>query len=381
MNKKKTSIVVGSVLVMAAVTVGIISGLNKRAKIRRSTESKISIQHSAYPVTLERVQAIHSGKPRSFPGIVKASEESALSFRVGGPLIQVDVKRGERVEKGTLLMQIDPRDFEDRIQSLEAQLTGLEAMLRNARSDYERVSALFAEKVVPQADYDRSKSSLASAEAAVKVLNAQLQIARHSLKDSSLLAPYDGTVTEQLAENHEMVNSGDVVLRFHNIQWLEVTVSVPENEIVRRSMNVDTLVQVGFPAIPGKIFEAHLTEWSSVADSMTRTYAVTFSFKAPPNLKVLPGMSAKVSWRDGPVAETKLLVPVSALSSGLEGNTVLWVYDEGSGNAERRSVVVGELEGTSMIAVLNGIAEGEQVVVSGSRFIHDGTAVKSTKIQ
>ncbi len=381
MNKKKTSFIMGSILGIAAVVAVILGGLNKRAKIRNRTESKMAIQHSAHPVTLERVRALHSGKTRSFPGIVKASEESELSFRVGGPLIQVNIKQGQRVEKGTLLMQIDPRDFEDRIQSLDAQRIGMEAMQKNARSDYKRVSELFTEKVVSQADDDRSKSALASAEASVKVLNVQLQMARHHLKDTSLLAPYDGTVSEQLAENYEMVKSGDVVLRFHNIQWLEVTVSVPENEMVRRSMNADTPVQVSFPAIPNKIFEAHLTEWSSRANPITRSYAVSFKFEAPAEFKVLPGMSAKVSWQDHSSAGTKLLVPVSALSSRAEGNTVLWVFDEDHSTVSHRRVVTGELEGPSMIAVLSGLVEGEHVVVSGSRFLHDGTAVKATKIQ
>ena len=381
MNKKKTSIVVGAVLVIAAVAVAILGEINKRAKIRTSTESKIAIEHSAYPVTLEQVQVSHSGKMRSFPGIVKASEESALSFRVGGPLIRVDAKQGELVLVGTLLMQIDPRDFEDRIQSLEAQQAGLEAMLKNAQSDYERISGLFKEKVVSQADYDRSKSSLASAEAAVKVLDSQLQIARHSLKDTSLFAPYDGTVTEQFSENHEMVKSGDIVLQFHNIQWLEVAVNVPENEMARRSINVDATAQVGFPAIPGKTFDAHLTEWSSVADPMTRSYVVSFKFKAPLEFKILPGMSAKVSWLDRSDTGRKLLVPASALSSDAKGHTVTWVYDEESGTVSRRVIRIGELEGTSMIAVLSGLSEGEHVVVSGSRFIHDGTVVRPTKIQ
>lgn len=377
MNKNKIYVAGGIVLAVAVVVGVVVVGGRKRDVAKRVSEERLALHESARPVTLERVRSVDSRRERSFPGVVKASEESALSFRVGGPLTEVNVKLGEPVKKGDLLMQIDPRDFEDRIESLEARLAGAEAVFQNARQDYGRISKLFEEKVVPQSNYDLAKSALDSAEASVKGLNVQLQIARHSLEDTSLLAPYGGTVTEQLVENHEMVDSGTVVLRFHNIQWLEVVVNVPENEIAHRGMDREALVRVRFPAIPGKAFDAHLTEWSSVADPMTRTYAVTFRFEAPTEFKVLPGMSAKVSWQDGSESEPRLVVPMASLSSGAEGSTVLWVYNEEGGNAERRAVSTGRLEGSSHIVVLSGVTEGEQVVLSGSRFIHEGMTLES----
>ncbi|MCK4565250.1 MAG: efflux RND transporter periplasmic adaptor subunit [Verrucomicrobia bacterium] len=376
MNKKRITAIGGAGLAVVLVATGAVVGGMKRAKATRDAEARFALQRSARPVALERVTAVRLEQKRGYPGIVRASEESALSFRVGGPLTKVDVVPGRPVPQGTLLMQIDPRDFEDRIRALEAQLAGVQAVQKNAKQEYDRAAGLFDEKVISQTDYDRASSAFDSADAAVETLDSQLQIARHSLKDTSLFAPYSGTVSEQLVENHEMVKSGEVVLEFHNIQWLEVAVSVPENEIVRRNMTGDKAVWVGFPALPGKKIEAKLKEWSSAADPITRTYAVTFAFEAPADVKVLPGMSAKVTWTEEPPAEAQLTVPVSALSSDAEGHSDLWIYEDG--HAVRRRVRTGALAGASRVVVLEGLAEGEQVVVAGNRLITEGQALHSS---
>ena len=82
-------------------------------------EDKVAMQNSARPVALEKVQFFNVAREQSYPGVVQASEESSLSFRVGGPLLKVNIKQGDFVSAGEVLMQIDPRDLKDAIQSLE----------------------------------------------------------------------------------------------------------------------------------------------------------------------------------------------------------------------------------------------------------------------
>ena len=146
-----------------------------------------------------------------YPGIVIASQQAKLAFRVGGPLIQVAVKPGDNVKKGQVLMQIDPRDFEDNIRVLEAQLAGAESQQDRAQRDFDRAQTLFEQQVSATADFDRAKSAFDSASAGVQSLKAQLQIARHKLKDTTLRAPYAGTITTQSAEGYEMIEVGKEV--------------------------------------------------------------------------------------------------------------------------------------------------------------------------
>ena len=376
-NKRMMTSIGGGILAVAVIAVITVSGAKKKAVALHEAETKMAVQHSARPVELEEVKLLDVAQEWSYPGVVQASEEFSLSFRVGGPLLEVNIKQGEFVSAGEVLMQIDPRDFKDAIHALDAQLAGAVAVLKNAKSDYDRIRQLFDEKVSPQADLDRAKGSFDVAAASVKTLKAQLNIAQHRLSDTTLLAPCDGIVTRQLVEQYEMVSSGEVVVKFHNIQSLEVVVNVPGNVIARyRGTSRDIWGWVIFPASYGKKYKAKLKEWSSEADSITRTYAVTLGFEAPQDLWVLPGMSAKVIWADDQALARRFTVPVSALVPDDAGNSCLWVYDTETGKAELRVVQTGPMMGTFRIVVSDGLAPGEKVVVSGGRFIHEGMLLK-----
>ena len=245
--------------------------------------------------TASKLQIRSSSFNQNYPGTVIASRQAKLAFRVGGPLIKVAVKPGDKVKKGQLLMQIDPRDFNDSIHVLEAQLAGAESQQDRAQRDFDRAQTLFDQHVSATADFDRARSAFDSAFSGVQSIKAQLQIARHKLKDTKLLAPYAGVITTQSAENYEMVTSGKEVFAIQDISNLEVEIKIPENEMARRPLKKGAQVNVELPAISNRSFTAKLVEWNTAADPVTRTYALRFSFAAPTDVNVLPGMTAEVS--------------------------------------------------------------------------------------
>ena len=369
-NKKLVSGLGGIIAVSGLASLLIVTGQKKEAQ-KEADATKVNLNASPRPITLGRVKEESTVQQRNYPGVVKASDESSLSFRVGGPLINVNANPGMPVKKGALLMKIDPRDFNDQVQTIKARLAGAIALQKKAQQDYDRANELFEGKVIPKSDFDRDLSSRDSADASVKELKAKLMIARHALADTSLRAPFDGAVTTQLVENYEIVNPNTTVLHFHNIQQLEVTVNVPENEMAHSMLSPETSAQVEFPALDGKSYTATLKEWSTNADPLTRTYAITFEFAAPTDCKILPGMSADIVWQQN--AELALVVPVSALNIAADGTHFIWVYNDGK--AEKRSVKTGPLQGTDQIIIRQGLKKGEQMVISGSRLIQPNQAL------
>ena len=176
---------------------------------------------------------IQQNSVKSYPGVVRANCEAQLAFRVGGPLVAVNVRPGDRVKQGQLLMQIDQRDFRDNISVLEAQLEGVRANRQRTEKDFERISTLFRQEVAADMDFDNAKSAFEAAVAGVHTLEAQLRIARHRLQDTSLPAPFSGVITEQKIELYEMVQPGQVVLGIQDISELEVEIRVPEDDMIR----------------------------------------------------------------------------------------------------------------------------------------------------
>ncbi len=166
-----------------------------------------------------------------------------------------------------------------------------------AERNFERAETLFRQQVSASADFDRAKGSFDAAFSDVRSLEAQLQIARHRLQDTSMTAPYTGVVIKRMAENYEMVSAGKVVLELQDISELDVEIMVPESEIVGCRLERGKQASFELSTMPGKTFDAQLKEWSPAADPVTRTYALRFSFSAPQDLQIFPGMTAHVFYR------------------------------------------------------------------------------------
>lgn len=328
------------------------------------------------PVMLEKVSLATSVKDRSFPGVVNAVDKTQLSFRIHGPLIEVNVKPGDAVKKGQVLMQVDPRDYQDRIAVLEAQLARTSAQYRKAAQDFKRATGLFAERVIPPAEYDAADSVHDAAAAAVKDLEAQLQTAKHQLEDTSLLAPYDGIITEQHVENHEMIAAGQVVLGMHDISRLEIEVDVPENEIAKHQLRNSESARIRFPSVRDREYPASLKEWNTSADPITRTYTVVFVMEAPTDASIFPGMTAQAKW-----ASESSPVPVAAVSAraivaDTQGRSFVWVFDPQSSRAQKRLVETGTLLNSHQAQILTGVESGELIVSEGAGFITENMELR-----
>ena len=315
---------------------------------------------------------------RSYPGVVRSSQKAELALRVGGPLVEVAVRPGDVVRKGQTLLRIDPRDFQDTIRTLEAELAGAQATLRNAELHLGRTAPLLARGAVAQADFDDAQSAHDSARAAVQALDAQLQKARHALGDTTLVAPFDGLVTARPVENHEIVVAGQQAVILHDITQLEIDVDVPEAEMARLGLDSAATAAVEFPPLGDRRHTARIRQWSAEPDPATRAYRVTFALPAPQGARILPGMTCQVLLARDQGDQGVLTVPASALGAvGPEaGRSAVWVFDPQTATATRREVRAGQLVEGSRVEILDGLREGELVVGAGMDFITEGMALR-----
>ena len=380
-------------------------------------------------VGVAQVTASVGQRTATYPGTTKASQAASLAFRVGGPLITVDVKPGDRVSQGDVLMRIDPRDFEVTVSAAEAALDSarakLASMKNGARKEdilaleakmdaaianrdtlqkhYERCQNMVRVNAVSQQEMDNADSRLKAAAADIRALEQELEkahagarvediqsmeadirgmetklkSAEDALQDTSLRAPFDGIVTKQLVENFEQVASGQTVIGMHDISTIEIDVDLPEKEIIHRPLHSAYSATVRFLAIPDRDFQAVFKEIDTEADPSTRTYQVTFSMKNPADMNLLPGMIAELSIESRTAAASTKenpTVPALALRSDEKGHRYVWVVDRES-TARRRLVQVGRLSQTNLYEILDGVAQGERVVTAGAAFLHDGQKV------
>lgn len=365
--------------------------------------------------------------PRRFPAVLSAVQTATLSFIVGGPLIEVRTKAGDPVKKGEIMMRIDPRDFQHELDAAQARLNAAEAQLvlmkagaraedieilkakiesaraqqAYAQSEFKRAQPLLAKKAITPSELDLMQSHVRTADAQIQSLEQELikarageraedlavkeaeiaglkvslEIAKSALDDTNLRAPFDGIVAVQNVNNYEIAHPGTPVVTIVDISKLNVTIWIPEHEIL---MSRQSQMQgvVTFPNLSGKEFPARLKEGEAEANSQTRAWKVVFLMENPPDIVLLPGMTAMLALHptEQELPSRTVLIPVSALCADSSGQFV-WVFGP-ENQAEKRFVKTGRLRNSREIEVLGGLKSGEKIVTSGSQFVEKGDTLK-----
>lgn len=363
----------------------------------------------------------------SATGKIKPEIEVSISPEVPGEIIQLNVSEGDAVEKGDLLVMINPDLLESSVSRSQAGLSNSrsnyaqsQATLAEAKANFDRSSKLFKQGVISQSDYDtalanfdRAKASERSAFFNVRSASASVSEATDNLGRTSIFAPMTGTVSLLAVELGERVvgtqqMAGTELLRVADLSQMEVEVDVNENDIVKINVGDKAIVEVD--AYLKKEFEGQVTEIANTATgTLTADQVTNFKVKIrilsdsykdltegkPANYSPFkPGMTATV---DIITKQSKgaIAVPISAIvvkndtTSSKSGKETIasaekfeCVFVEKNGKAELRVVKTG-IQDDKNIVITSGLKPGETVITGPYRIVTDelesGKTVNSKK--
>lgn len=319
------------------------------------------------PVKLHLVQDGQQKLIRQFPALVEPTENARLTFRVSGKLTQFSIRPGQEVTKGDVLARLDPTDFKLRVEQAQARY-------QLSKAQFDRAASLIGQKLVSQAMYDEAKAQL-------QVAEADLKTAQANLSYTELVAPFSGTVSRSLVENHENVAAQQAILELQLKGMVDVVIQVPEDVIALVKKDVNYQPDVIFDSYPSLSYKASIKEWDTRADSATNSFKVVFSMTAPEEFNVLSGMTANVVADMSQLVRSQssgVIVPATAVFAANDqpvdaAERFVWVYNEGKVN--RRAVTVGRLTEQG-IEVLSGLAAGEQLVTAGVQQLTENQQVR-----
>ncbi len=307
----------------------------------------------------------------AYAGEIRAREETALSFRVGGKLVRRLVDVGDRVQRGDLLAELDPGDLRLQVEALQAQLTAAEAQLARARADHARTASLAKDQLVSRSALDQQTAALRAAEGQARAAHAQLDLSRNQAGYSQLRAPQDGVVASRQAEAGQVVAAGQSVFGLAADGGREVAFALPESNI--RDFKVGQPVVIELWSEAGQQIPGRIREIAPAADPQTRTYAARAGLDGDVVRRVDLGQSARVYVPAGLTGDA-LRLPLSALHRGDKGQTVVWTVDPKVRKARRVPVRIGPYAADG-VAVLSGLKPTEWVVMAGGHLLHEGQAV------
>jgi len=316
------------------------------------------------PVKLFTVQAEQEKLEMNLPGRVRAARRSELSFKVSGPLEKLPAEEGQVVKKGDLIAQILPRDFQTAIT--EAKARKLEA-----EQQYNRYKELYSKRQVSKADFDRYRASR-------DVARAQLEDAENALKDTTLVAPFDGVIAKRYVENFQKVKEQEPIVYLQLIDQVEILIDVPELLMAQMRSQEQVEIYAEFDAVAGNRYPLVVKEFSTDADPATQTYQVVLVMDQPEEANILPGMTAKVTAKAGEGAggDSSIVVPAIAVLNDADGKNYLWVFNRDSKTVTKTPIELGKLEGSENALVTGGLQGGEEIVVAGVTKLQDGMQVR-----
>jgi len=360
-------------------------------------------------VEITKVEPIDIAETVAATGKIQPEVEVSLSSEVSGEIIELPVKEGQQVEKGDLLVKINPDLIQSALsqsqaglQNVRAQLSQSEANLKNAEATYNRNKTLFEKGVISKSEWDRSVADFEVAQAnkqaayySVQSAAASVKQSRDNLSRTSIYAPMSGTISKLSAELGERVvgtaqMAGTEIMRVANLSNMEVEVDVNENDIVKVSVDDSTIVEVD--AYLKREFKGVVTEIANSPETALTADQVT-NFKV--KVRILPSSYADLTegkpesyspFRPGMTATVDILtnkksnvigVPISAIVIKSDtSSTKKFKAKEATSDTDQRfecvfvkdgdearlRVISTGIQDDSNIEITKGLEEGETVI-------------------
>ncbi len=298
-----------------------------------------------------------------------------VAGRIGPPRTGFPLP-GATVRRGDLLATLAPAPSSPE-ESARASLAVTEAETRvaAARTNLERAARLVADQAISVRELEDARRELEVAEQAVRSARGASRIFAGAASGTGagafrLIAPIDGVVAEVHASAGESVGPEDVLFRIVDPSELWIRARIPEQDAAHFRADADAAYQIagldGWAPIDvtGEDARARVVSVGRTVDPATRTVEVLYAFAEPdPRLRI--GGLVQVALPVGAEAEG-LVVPTSAIIDD-DGRTVVYVQVDGE-HFEQRLVRLGPREGGRAI-VLEGVSEGERVVVRGAHVV------------
>lgn len=342
-------------------------------------------------------------------GTARPFRAAWIAPQVAGQVVELapGLRAGAQVEQGQLLVRIDDREYQQRLELARRQLAAEEVQLqaieveaenlarlidiaqselRIAEREYQRVLALFERQQAPQRELDLARQSYETARAALQRLDndqrllptrrawqaaqrglraAEVELARLDVERCRITAPFSGQVERLDVEVGERVGIGQQILRVVDPRRIEIPIELPVS--MRDRVAAGRRCRLWLESRPEQIWEGSVARLAPVAQEQTRTFALFVEVDTQAQRGLLPGMFVRAEI-EGPTHAAAIVVPRGAIQDGC-----VFVYEDGA--ARRRPVRV--VQHALAQSIVEGLRPGETVITSNLDILRDGQPVRA----
>jgi membrane fusion protein (multidrug efflux system) len=349
-------------LIAVAVVLGGIFGFQA---FKASMIKKYMSAMSAPPQTVSTSKAAYDDWQSSIEavGSLRAVSGADLSLELAGTIESIMFKSGDDVQAGTPLLKLHAEDDAAKLESLRAT------------ADLDRINY---ERDLKQAKIQAvSQSTLDADSANLKNANAQVAQQQAILDKKTLRAPFAGHLGIRAVDVGQFLGAGTMVVTLQALDPIYVDFFVPQQAIDQVRLGQTAAVKID--AFPKDAFAGEISAINPRVDAGSRNVQVRATL---PNAdhRLLPGMYATLEIKVGQ-PQRYITLPQTAITYSPYGDSVYVVDDKGSGpdgkpqRVARQSFVTTGATRGDQVAVLDGVKDGETVVVAGQIKLHNGSTV------
>lgn len=310
------------------------------------------------PVYVERLQYQLFEHFVIVNGAVEPVEEAKISPEVGGQIVKVAVKKGDRVSAGQLLVELNTSVTERGIQEVN---TALEL----ATKVYDKQKALYDQSVGSEIQYLEAKNAKESLERKLATLKAQLAMA-------VIKAPFTGIVDEVYVKEGELGAPGAPLLHLVSLKRMKVKANLAENYLSKIAEG--DVVKLSFPTFPDILLSVPIKQIGNVVDYKSRTVPIELEFSNG-NESIKANQIALLNLKDFEEAKA-IVVPSLVIKQDSKGEFLFITSKDEAGETVAKKVYVKTgLSFRERTLIKSGLAVGDQIIVSGFNLVGNGSKV------
>lgn len=321
------------------------------------------------PVRAVAIEQGKFGEIVELTGSIQPENEVALSFRIGGRMIERFVGTGDVVKAGQLLARLDPQNEQNALRSSRARLTAAQGRLREARNIFAREQALLSRRYTTKTRFDQAQTAVETAQSEIEDATAQLKIAQDRVSYTELRTDTAGTIVARAAETGEVVQASQLIFRLARQGGWDAVFDVPARllNMARR----ETPVALSLTDDSGATATGRVRQIDPAADPNTRTFRVRVTILSPPPAMRL---GASISGRIRLDSSSGIAIPPSALTEA-DGRPAVWIVDPSAMTVSLRNIRVSRFTGDAVF-VAEGLEPADVIVTAGVQALHPGQKVR-----
>ena len=372
----------GTAVVILTALTGIVFGL--QSPQAQADAIQAAAQPPATPVSVATVAQSDVATWNEFSGRLEAVERVDLRSRVVGNVQSVHFREGALVNKGDLLVTIDPAPYQAEVERAEAQVVAAQARQSFTRSELDRAQRLLDERAIAQREHDERNNALREAEANLRAAQAALQSAKLNLSWTQVRAPVSGRAGKVEVTVGNLVSAGPgspVLTTLVSVSPIYASFDADEQVVTRalrdlpsgasaRAQVEKIPVQMGTAANTDTPLQGHLQWVDNQVDAKSGTVRVRAVFDNKDGA-LMPGQFAKL--RMGQVKNSSVML-INERAVGTDQSKKFVMVIDADNKAVWREVTLGaNVEGLRIVT--SGLQAGERIVVNGLQRIRPGALV------